>query len=1057
MPHFPFRNLPLRSVLVIPFVLQVCAAVGLTGYLSIRNGQKAVNTLASELRSEIVARIDQKLFSLLNIPLQVNQNTTSSVRLKLLNLQDYPTLERYFWNQLRQFEALTFISVGTETGYFVGAERQGDGSLDILRKTPQTQGRLEDWTTGDRGNRLQLRDFTPKYNPRGRPWYKVAAEAGQLQWSEVYGLTTTQRLAISANQPIYDQGGELLGVSSVDLALADINRFLTQLKIGETGETFIMERSGLLIAASTGEPLSTTNGQRQNVITSPSPLIQVTSQYIQDKFGSFQPIQQTQQFKIPARLSAAGDIGQQRLYVQVTPLQQTGGIDWLIVVVIPESDFMAEINANTRTTIILCVVALAVTIGLSVLTARWISQPILQLSQASRAIAQGNLNQQVHNQAIRELEVLGKAFNHMAQQLKASFDALQDANNDLEQRVLARTAEVQEQRLFLRTVIDNDPNLIFVKDWDGRFILVNETLAQIYGTTVEELLGKTDADFNPNPSEVEQFLAWDREVMTTGQRQVSEETLTDSKTGEVYHLYTIKQPLQSPQDQSLQVLGVATNITDRKQFEEALQEAKEAADTANQAKSEFLANMSHELRTPLNGILGYAQILQQANDLQPHHRKGVQVIQQAGTHLLTLINDILDLAKIEARKMDLVPKDFHFPAFLTGVAEIARIRAENKEINLYYQVDPHIPQGVFADEKRLRQVLINLLGNSVKFTHQGSVTFQVQVLNSGEEEKQSLSGSPHTATTLIRFLIRDTGVGMNEQQLAKIFLPFEQVGAKSQQSEGTGLGLSICLKIVEMMGSEIKVESEEGVGSTFWFDVELPISQEWIQAAIASDQGKIIGYTGDSQKILIVDDQVVNRSVLREVLTPLRFDIAEADNGREGLRLWESFQPDLIITDIVMPEVNGYEMVKRIREDDPNLPIIASSASVSATDQSEAKRIGCNQFLAKPVQMEELFKILQKFLSLQWVTESKPEDQGNFSRRTQDDAQLHFPPPQALQGMLYAAKIGDIDAVETEAEQFKQLDPKYHEFATQILELAQEFDDRRILILLNRAISTSGK
>src|SRR4028119_2228948 len=270
-------------------------------------------------------------------------------------------------------------------------------------------------------------------------------------------------------------------------------------------------------------------------------------------------------------------------------------------------------------------------------------------------------------------------------------------------------------------------------------------------------------------------------------------------------------------------IGTCTDIHDRKQTEIIQAKAREAAEAASRAKSEFLANMSHELRTPLNGIMGYAQILQRSKFLNEEERSRINVIYQCGSHLLTLINDILDLAKIEAQKVELMPTDFHFPAFLQGVAEMCRIRAEIKGIHFHFPSSPELPIGICADEKRLRQVLINLLSNAIKFTDAGSVTFTVSFATEGK----------------LRFEIRDTGTGIAQEQLQAIFQPFEQVGDRRRHKEGTGLGLAISQRIVELMGSTIQVQSEINVGSIFWFDVNISQADEWVKTSQIDHQGQI--------------------------------------------------------------------------------------------------------------------------------------------------------------------------------------------------------------------------
>ncbi|RCJ17595.1 hypothetical protein A6770_33760 [Nostoc minutum NIES-26] len=280
-----------------------------------------------------------------------------------------------------------------------------------------------------------------------------------------------------------------------------------------------------------------------------------------------------------------------------------------------------------------------------------------------------------------------------------------------------------------------------------------------------------------------------------------------------------------------------------------LEAVKIAADIANQAKRAFLANMSHELRTPLNGILGYAQILQHSQTLTQLELEGVNIIHQCGSHLLTLINDILDFSTIEAQKLELHKSDFHFPSFLRSIVEMCRIGTSQKNISFIYHADSQLPNGIHADEKRLRQVLIHLLGNAIKFTDSGKVAFKVKILetqNSDVESEQNI--------IKIRFQVEDTGAGITSEQLEKIFLPFEQVCDKQKQVEGIGLGLAISCKIAELMGSEIKVESNLGFGSKFWLDLDLEIASNWIQTS-PYESTKIVPLKDKDPKILIVDDQ----------------------------------------------------------------------------------------------------------------------------------------------------------------------------------------------------------
>ncbi|MEC4806596.1 MAG: response regulator [Jaaginema sp. PMC 1079.18] len=499
------------------------------------------------------------------------------------------------------------------------------------------------------------------------------------------------------------------------------------------------------------------------------------------------------------------------------------------------------------------------------------------------------------------------------------------------------------------------------------------------------------------------------------------------------------------EEQNITLQQLNTSL-EQKVFERTaeLKQAKEAAEIANKAKSSFLANMSHELRTPLNGILGYAQILQRDVSSTPKQKDGLSIIYQCGTHLLNLINDILDLSKIEAQKLELNNSDFAFSPFLQEVIEICRIKAEQKAIDfIYHGVEP-LPKAINGDVKRLRQALLNLIGNAIKFTESGSVVFSVcQIQN-----------ATATSSPVLRFQVQDTGIGMTEQHLERIFLPFEQVGDASRHIEGTGLGLAITQKIVGMMGGKVEVFSTLGEGSCFWFDVAVPEVTSFSSFSSEPKLPLAIAYEGRAFKILVVDDRADNRSVLINLLQPLGFELIEAEDGNRGLAMAEAMSPDLIVTDLVMPGMDGLEMTRKLRQNPrfKTLPIIASSASVFRLDRQKSKNAGCDRFLPKPIQLPELLDILQDYLQLNWIYEtptSDPEDSLNQEG-------LIVPSVSELLPLYEAAQIGHIERIKQEALHLKQLDSRYQSFALKVLTLADEFEDEEIVCLLETHIHSQS-
>ena len=459
-------------------------------------------------------------------------------------------------------------------------------------------------------------------------------------------------------------------------------------------------------------------------------------------------------------------------------------------------------------------------------------------------------------------------------------------------------------------------------------------------------------------------------------------------------------------------------------------EARRTAEAANRAKSEFLANMSHELRTPLNGILGYAQVLGRDRTLSERQRDGLGVIQRSGEHLLALINDILDIAKIEAGKMPFDIVAVSLPGLLGDVEEIIRVKAEQKQLVFVCDAARDMPNAVRADERRLRQVLLNLLANAVKFTDSGTVSLRVAPLPDGR----------------IRFTVEDTGIGIGDMQHELIFEPFEQTGAEQRHRGGAGLGLGISRQLMRSMGSDILVESRKGEGSTFWFDLEaVPVPSVSHESHAA---WVVTGYAGVRRSVLVIDDVATNRAVAVDMLGQIGFDMIEAASGQEALDKAQVKRPSLILTDIVMHEMDGLETMRRLRllPDFASVPIIAISASPTGGDERRSLSAGADAFVAKPIHLDTLLTKIAALLSLTWTYAPLGEP------LAQTAATMECPavPSQEMQDLHRLARQGNMREIVLWAEHIATLDERYSAFAAELRSLAKNYRTKAIVQFVER-------
>ncbi len=476
---------------------------------------------------------------------------------------------------------------------------------------------------------------------------------------------------------------------------------------------------------------------------------------------------------------------------------------------------------------------------------------------------------------------------------------------------------------------------------------------------------------------------------------------------------TSRQTAQQESERQTKLL--LAEIDAHRRTDAELQRAKTHAEAANMAKSRFVTGMSHELRTPLNSILGYAQILQTDPNIPVHRQNAISVIRRSGEHLLSLIDGMLDIARIEAGKMRLETDQLLLPDFLDQIVQMVAPQAAQKGIGFHFTETGRIPPAVYADEKRLRQILINLLANAVKFTDRGSVTLRVTY-----------------AREIATFEVEDTGIGISEEDVARIFLPFERSDLANQRKEvGTGLGLAISNMLAHIMGGELSVTSVLGQGSIF----KLRLYLREVRQPLPRDEATILasGYVGARKRLLVTDDQASQRIVLKEMLEPLGFEIIEAESGPACLAAVEETRPDLLLMDIAMPGMDGWEVCRLLRESGySDLPIVVVSANVFDPTARQSDSMYCNDFIAKPFMLAELLSKLKLHLGIEWISAKASEAKAPQPLR-------RIPPRTTMTRLLELGAIGFVKGIHAELDRIEKENLLYAPFCNELRSLIDRF------------------
>jgi len=555
------------------------------------------------------------------------------------------------------------------------------------------------------------------------------------------------------------------------------------------------------------------------------------------------------------------------------------------------------------------------------------------------------------------------------------------------------TEDIIVSKEVLRKVLDNIPIEVFWKNKDSEFLGCNKAFLRENSIKSEdEVIGKSAFDFQDKEI-AQKYKEVDALIMSTGKPMLNYEDSLE-RNGKKKLYIKNKLPFYDDSNKVIGVVGTLDDITDIKENERKLKQATDEAIAANLSKSTFLSNMSHEIRTPMNAILGYSQLLQDDKNLTKAQHENLKTINKSGEHLLALINDILDMSKIEAGRITLKPSHFNFNEVLKEVELLFKIRASQKNLKLEFIIENEIPRNIFADESKIKQVIINLLGNAIKFTNKGFVSVYIKNLGNNE----------------IRINVKDSGRGIMIEEQQTVFKPFEQAQKGEQIRGGTGLGLAISKKFSHLMDGDITVESIYGEGSTFSFTFKFIESEE---TAIKNQEQELQvvslaeGFKG--LKVAIVDDRFENRDILEKKLKPLGFDTRMAENGLEAVDLYNEWKPDIILMDVVMPVMNGVAATRKIlaQSGDHDVKIFVVSASALESEQKEIMEIGATVFIKKPVIFKSLLSEMHTLGGVEFIY--------NESGGTKEDdvlTSLKDVPLDLREKLLSAASEGDFMLLE---------------------------------------------
>ena len=924
----------LRTVLVLPFVLLTLLAITLVSLLSQHSGRRAVQQIAISLRSEIAERIEEHTLSFLSAPYLINRTNAFLLGNGLIDPADQMTLERYLLSQVVLFNNVTSIYFGNTEGGLVDAGREGAGGyLYVIATDDFVMGPFRKFATDSLGRRMELLMTVPDFDARTRSWYTDALQAGGEVWSEPFLLYTGQDMSISLNAPVYGVGDSLIGVLSSSIFLSHLDEFLKDLEIGATGSSFIMERSGGLIASSTGETLYTIlDGdeapERLSAFSSGTPTVSAAADFLRETYGGLDMISDRcwGEFTVDGGLQ----------YILAQPITDDSGMDWVIVVTIPESDIMAPMQEGARKILVLTILIMGLTALFCVVIARLLTRPIIRLHRSTRTVTGDHSVLPRDESFIREIDELAVSFSDMITRLHQSMMKL--VSEISERKAAEESLRKGEERLEMALQGTR------AGTWDWNIpegsIEVNDRWAEILGYSLEELL-----PISPE--------TW-RKLVHAEDMQESDRLLEAHIAGETDYYESAyrmrhkngswmwivdrgRMTERDPDGKPLRIVGTHVDITARVDAEHARKELEERIRDTQKLESigRLAGGVSHDLNNLLTPILGYGELLEE--NLQPEdpNRSSVEEIVRAAIRAKELVSQLLAFSRrqtLEFRVIDLNAVVLSFENLLK------RTIRENIRIDL---ISSGSPVWVVGDAGQLEQVLMNLTLNAQDAMPEGGeLTVRTGVT---QLEKRDARIHGDTEPGIYGVLeITDTGAGMDEETMQKIFEPFFSTKGKL----GTGLGMATVHGIVRQHHGGVSIASEPGTGTVI--SVYIPAGAE---PCVETDPplSRKKDLTG-SETILLVEDEEQVRNITLTILGRLGYKVIPADSGEQALELLDRHEGvvHLVLTDVMLTGINGRDLWDRIREGRPGIRVLFMSGYTEAVVDGEGFQRECSAFIQKP-------------------------------------------------------------------------------------------------------------